>query len=319
MCKASGWQRPWIHNAHRGEGIHMFNRLYPDLDWNAMRHEWPHSSHSHFVRVKQMRWHVQRMGQGPVALLLHGTGASTHTWREVMPLLAQHHTTVAVDLPGHAFSSPLPQAASMAHMASALIELLQHLQLTPELWVGHSAGAAIAVRALTDPQWQAAPSSRLVALNPAWTPMPGSARWIWPLAAWVVGHNPLSGWLAAKQAQHTRLVEQLLKQTGSRLDVTGVRLYRYLINQPKHNQGVLAMMSDWNIQDAQARLPLMKWPVQLQIGLNDKSVPPSLADAGLQLLPHAKRVDLPGLGHLAHEEDAQGCVRHICSPDGWPT
>lgn len=311
MCKANGWQRPWMCSGQIIERQTMFNSLYPAPDWNAMRHEWPHSSHSHFVRVSDMRWHVQRMGTGPVVLLLHGTGASTHTWREVMPLLAPHHTVVAVDLPGHAFSSPLSQEPSMPNMASALLALLKQLQVTPDVWVGHSAGAAIAVQALTDPSRQGSSPTRLVALNPAWMPMPGSARWIWPLAAWVVGRNPLSGWLAAKQAQHTQLVEQLLKQTGSKIDEISLRCYRYLINQPKHNQGVLAMMTAWNLNEVQHRLPLLKIPVQLQIGMNDQTVPPSLADAAMKLLPQASRVDFPGLGHLAHEEDSQGCVKAI--------
>jgi magnesium chelatase accessory protein len=289
----------------------MLSHLYPALDWNAIRHEWPHSSHSHFVRVNDMRWHVQRMGSGPVALLLHGTGASTHTWREVMPLLARRYTTIAVDLPGHAFSSPLPQPPSMPNMATALLELLQQLQLIPDLWVGHSAGAAIAVQALTNGSSPTHHQTRLVALNPAWMPMPGSARWIWPLAAWVVGRNPLSGWLTAKQAQHTQLVEQLLKQTGSKIDESGLRCYRYLIHQPTHNRGVLAMMTAWNLNEVQHRLPLLKGPVQLQIGLNDKTVPPRLADAAMKLLPHAQRVDFPGLGHLAHEEDVRGCVENM--------
>ena len=73
----------------------MFEAFYPALNWNAIRHEWPHSAHSVFVRCGEMRWHVQRMGQGPVLLLLHGTGASTHTWREVMPLLAARYSVIA--------------------------------------------------------------------------------------------------------------------------------------------------------------------------------------------------------------------------------
>ena len=91
------------------------------------------------------------------------------------------------------------------------------------------------------------------------------------------------GWLAAKQAQHPQLVEQLLKQTGSKIDEISLRCYRYLINQPKHNQGVLAMMTAWNLNEVQHRLPLLKIPVQLQIGTNDQTVPPSLADAAMHL------------------------------------
>lgn len=288
----------------------MLSALYPTPDWNAMRHEWPHSAHSVFVRCGEMRWHVQRMGQGPVCLLLHGTGASTHTWRDLMPLLARHHTVYAVDLPGHAFSHPLPhQTPSLPHVAQALLTLLLQLGVRPVLWVGHSAGAAIAARCLMDAAWRAAgDAGRLVALNPAWLPMPGSARWFYPLAAWVVGRNPLSGWIAAKQVQHTQMADKLLAQTGSVIDAVGQRCYRYLLTQPAHARGVLQMMAAWDLQSFARELPQLAVPVQLQIGLNDGTIPPGQADEVQRLLPHAQRINWPGLGHLAHEERPNDCL-----------
>ena len=288
----------------------MLSALYPAPDWQAMRHEWPHSAHSMFVRCGDMRWHVQRMGQGPVCLLLHGTGASTHTWRDIMPLLAQHHTVLAVDLPGHAFSQTLPQQSpTLPHVAQALLALLTQLRVRPALWVGHSAGAAIAAQCQMDAAWLAqGDPGRLVALNLAWLPMPGSARWFYPLAAWVVGRNPLSGWIAAKQVQHTQMADRLLAQTGSTLDAVGQRCYRYLLTQPAHARGVLQMMAAWDLQTFSRELPRLAVPVQMQIGLSDGTIPPGQADQAQALLPHAVRINWPGLGHLAHEEKPQDCV-----------
>lgn len=275
-----------------------------------MRHEWPNSAHSMFVRCGDMRWHVQRMGQGPVCLLLHGTGASTHTWRDIMPLLAQHRTVLAVDLPGHAFSQTLPQQSpTLPHVAQALLALLTQLRVRPALWVGHSAGAAIAAQCQMDAAWLAqGDPGRLAALNPAWLPMPGSARWFYPMAAWVVGRNPLSGWIAAKQVQHTQMADRLLAQTGSTLDAVGQRCYRYLLTQPAHARGVLQMMAAWDLQTFSRELPRLAVPVQMQIGLSDGTIPTGQADQAQALLPHAVRINWPGLGHLAHEEKPQDCV-----------
>jgi magnesium chelatase accessory protein len=290
----------------------MFEAFYPALNWNAIRHEWPHSAHSVFVRCGEMRWHVQRMGQGPVLLLLHGTGASTHTWREVMPLLAARYSVIAIDLPGHAFSSPLDKEPSLPHVAQAVRDLLAQLQVRPVVWVGHSAGAAIAAQCCLDPAWLAQGATpRLVALNPAWLPMPGSARWLYPLAAWVVGRNPLSGWLAAKQVQHTRLVDRLLQQTGSTIDESGRRCYEYLLTQPTHARHVLHMMAAWDLQAMARLLPSLMVPVQMQIGMADGTVPPSLADHAMAVLPNATRIDFATLGHLAHEQAPQRCVDAI--------
>ena len=69
------------------------------LDWSREGLIWPHREASHFVAAGAARWHVQRMGSGPPLLLLHGTGASVHSWRGLMPLLAQSHDVIACDLP----------------------------------------------------------------------------------------------------------------------------------------------------------------------------------------------------------------------------
>ena len=44
------------------------------------------------------------MGDGPDLLLLHGSGAATHSWRDLAPLLARDFRVIAPDLPGHGFT-----------------------------------------------------------------------------------------------------------------------------------------------------------------------------------------------------------------------
>ena len=71
------------------------------LDWALENSTWPHAEISRFHQVGGLRWHVQQMGEGPPILLIHGTGASTHSWRDLAPLLAERFTVIAADLPGH--------------------------------------------------------------------------------------------------------------------------------------------------------------------------------------------------------------------------
>jgi magnesium chelatase accessory protein len=293
----------------------MFDSLYPAPDWLALRHTWPHHTHSQFVRTADMRWHVQTLGQGPTVLLLHGTGASTHSWRALMPLLAAHFTVVAIDLPGHGFSSALQhQRPTLPAVAQAIARLLEQLNVQPQLWMGHSAGAAIAARCCID-LFQRAPeamaTTRVVGLNPAWLPLPGSAQWLFPLAAWLIGHNPLAGWLAAKQAKRPGAVERLLAGTGSRLDAEGLRHYQTLFAEPAHVRGVLQLMANWDLNSLQRDLHALRCPVRMHIGLADQTVPPSLAQEACTLLPHASVKSWPGLGHLAHEEAPALCVDDV--------
>jgi magnesium chelatase accessory protein len=46
-----------------------------DLVWNRDGGDWPNREASGFVEAAGSRWHVQKMGQGPPLLLIHGTGA----------------------------------------------------------------------------------------------------------------------------------------------------------------------------------------------------------------------------------------------------
>ena len=58
------------------------------LAWEREGRIWPHRDASEFVPEGRHTWHVQRMGAAgnPKVLLLHGTGASVHSWRGVMPM-----------------------------------------------------------------------------------------------------------------------------------------------------------------------------------------------------------------------------------------
>ena len=68
------------------------------MDWQRDSEDWPHRERSRFTQAGGLTWHVQVFentdANAPVVLLLHGTGASTHSWREVAPLLVARGYTV---------------------------------------------------------------------------------------------------------------------------------------------------------------------------------------------------------------------------------
>ena len=45
------------------------------LKWERDGTDWPNRAYSRFVNAGGLYWHVQVMGDGPVLLLIHGTGA----------------------------------------------------------------------------------------------------------------------------------------------------------------------------------------------------------------------------------------------------
>ena len=276
-------------------------------EWRRDGRDWPNRTASRFVRASGIEWHVQIMGQGPALLLLHGTGAATHSWRGLAPLLARRFTVVASDLPGHGFTGHLPRSqAGLPGMARAVAGLLRTLDKRPNVVVGHSAGAAIAARMVLD---RLVAPAALVSINGALLPLPGPGAVLFPAAARLLAATPVVPWIFSLQASNRDTVDRLLARTGSRIDAEGARLYARLLARPGHAAGTLRMMSQWDLQDlGLSRLAL---PVMLVWGEEDGMVPPSHARRLHRLLPHARLAPLPGLGHLAHEEAPERVAKLI--------
>lgn len=270
------------------------------LDWQRQA-DWPNRAASRFVEAAGLRWHVQQSGTGPGLLLLHGTGASTHSWRDLLPLLAKRFTVIAPDLPGHAFTTLPPDSRlSLPAMADALAELLAELRVSPELAVGHSAGAALLTRMSLDGGLPA--TARLISLNGAIMPLRGVPGQVFlPLAKLLV-LNPLVPRLVSWRAGDRRSVQRLIDSTGSRLDPAGTELYARLFRSRDHVRGVLGMMANWDLPALCRDLPALRPALTLMVGDDDAAVPPSDAYRVRRLVPDAEIRRLPGLGHLAHEE-----------------
>lgn len=119
---------------------------------------WPDSR---FIEVNGLTVHYQQTGQGePAVILLHGFGASTYSWREVMEPLGGLGTVVAFDRPAFGLTErPLPGewTGESPYAPSAQVDLLfglmDALQIDRAVLIGNSAGGTVAMNAaLANPQ-----------------------------------------------------------------------------------------------------------------------------------------------------------------------
>jgi len=269
---------------------------------------WPYPEVGQFSEAGGVRWHHLRLGRGPLLLLLHGSASSTHAWAGVASLLRSHFTLLIPDLPGHGRSSPLPLARGGPDAwARALADFLDQEDLHPDLLIGHSAGAVLAIRAAS--RGWVRPRG-ILGVNPAL----GSRETFLPRAVeaplMALAQAGSSSALAATLFRKVPLAEILLRSTGSRLTPAILQTYRKLLSNPDHVRGVLRLMSTWDPGGAGDEAAALRIPVHFLTGARDRWVPASQIRALCAGLPVEV---LPNRGHLLPEEDPAAVVRALAA------
>jgi magnesium chelatase accessory protein len=295
--------------------------FYRKPDWSREGLKWPFRAASRFVSAAGLVWHVQQFSgdeQGaakPRMLLIHGTGASAHSWRHLIDHLSPHHELLAFDLPGHGFTSTPPgRDLSIKGMARLVQALLDRLGFKPDVIVGHSAGAVVGVELVLRGQMQA--EVPIIALNGAFKPFEGLAAKLFPAAAKLIALNPLTIHGLSAGAQDQSRVEKLLQGTGSHIEPAGLAQYTALFASSGHVAAVLGMMARWDLGELAPRMARLQSPLALIVAEGDLAVPPSDAVEVQKLLPQTRVYPLAGLGHLAHEEDGQAVAKVILQAAG---
>ena len=277
------------------------------MDLSSAPTDWPHIQASRMVACAPHSWHVQEMGNGPLILLLHGAGGGTQSWRHLMPLLAKTHRIIAIDLPGQGMTRlGARHRCSLPHMAQDIAALCRQEGWQPVAIIGHSAGAAIALQMTLGAEKPA-----VIGLNAALGNFKGLAGLLFPIMAKALAMTPMVARIFTASAGQPRSVQRLIEGTGSTLPEDDLRWYRALVGDKDHVDGTLAMMAQWHLDPLLRALPGHRAPTLLITGSRDKAVPKSTSRQIAEIMPHARHVDLPDLGHLAHEENAQAVLTPI--------
>ncbi|MHA3977093.1 alpha/beta fold hydrolase BchO [Halovulum sp. GXIMD14794] len=278
------------------------------MDWARYSAVWPNAECSRFLDVAPHRWHVQEAGIGKCILLLHGAGASTHTWAGMFLPLAQHGKVFALDLPGQGFTvRGRNRRCGLPEMAADIRALLEAESLTPTTIIGHSAGAAIALEiARSMPGVR-----RVISLNGALEGFGGLAGILFPVMARLLSLTPLPAAAFARICSSRGQVRRLVEATGSRIPECQLTCYRALISDRAHVDATLEMMADWELGDLIQVLPSLEIRTVFLVGTRDRTVPPSVSGRAASRMPDAEVISLDGLGHLMQEEDPKTVLDHV--------
>jgi magnesium chelatase accessory protein len=146
------------------------------------------------------------------------------------------------------------------------------------------------------------PDAAFISLNGALATPPGLPALLFSPVAKLLAASSLVPKFFAWSVGDRAAVERLVTGTGSKLDASGIEFYGRLVRNPAHVAGVLEMMSQWELAPLERDLARLRTPTLLVVAGNDRTVPPSEGQRLAAMIPGSRLLTLPGLGHLAHEE-----------------
>ncbi len=262
--------------------------------------DWPNRQYSSTVSVGGLDWHVQLTGKGPVVLLLHGTGSSTHSWSDLIPLLEADAQVLVPDLPGHAFTLGAKlEDLTLDEIANSLQLLIEQLGIeAPSIVVGHSAGAPLALRFAVG---SSKPPKLVIALNPSFIPPPAVyTSFFGPLLGPITRSSTLSS-LLASLSPSLGMVDKLLDSTNTILPETRRVYYRKLFERSEHVRGSMNFMAAADIHKVLVEANLYRGKLICVLGNQDAWIPVKpLEKIILDYFPAAEIVKWEG-GHIMHE------------------
>lgn len=240
----------------------------------------------------------------PLIVLMHGFGASTFSWREVLQPLAQFGDVVAYDRPGFGFTerptefsgeNPYGVPGNLA-LLDAVLERFAHAR--DVILVGHSAGGLIAgefVRLNPDRV------DALVLVAPAVLSSGGTPAWLAPLLA--VPQIDRLGPLAVQSIASSgeQLLEQSFADPAALTDAVRAG-YRAPLTVVGWEAALWKLTRAPRDNALAENLEALTVPTLLITGDADTVVATADTERLATLLPDAQLVVIPRAGHLPHEE-----------------
>lgn len=261
------------------------------------------NSPSDLVDLGGFRLHVRDTGpkRAPTIILMHGFGSSLQTWDGWAGPLERGYRVVRLDLPGAGLSDPDPtRDYTDARTHALILKLMDKLGIKQAVFVGNSLGGRIA--------WTFASKhpdrvSKLVLISPDGFASPGFA---YGQKAEVPALLSIMSYVLPK-ALYRPNIEAAYAEPKHLTEAVFDRYYDLTL-APGSRDALLARMQQTVLRDPRPMLPTITQPVLLLWGQKDALIPVANAQDYLKALPNASLVTFDNLGHVPHEEDAEGSV-----------
>jgi pimeloyl-ACP methyl ester carboxylesterase len=270
----------------------------PDIERPSLESRYLDSPQD-MVVVDGVRLHVRDSGpkDAPAVVLIHGFGASLHTWEPWARELARKHRVIRLDLPGCGLSEPDPSGDyTDARSLQLLNDLLDQRGIARATLIGHSIGGRIAwTFAAKHPERV----DKLVLVAPDGFASPGFEYGAPP-------EVPMSMQLM-RHVLPKPLLRMSLEPAYANPEVLTDALttrYHELMLAPGSRDALLSRLQQTTLVDPRPLLRGIAAPTLLLWGESDAMIPFANSADYVACLPQARLVPFAGVGHLPHEEAA---------------
>jgi pimeloyl-ACP methyl ester carboxylesterase len=270
----------------------------------AIRNEVPRDR---FLSINGRLVHVEQAGRGEPVVLLHGFGASTYSWRKVMPGIAARFRVVAIDLNGFGYTQRPRDLASYTRegQGQLVLDVMDALGIKRAHIVGHSYGGGITL-------WLASRHPErflsMVLVDSSAPTYPDDRRSraasIKPLAALFVRSVVLRPATVRKgllRSFHdpSLVTPELVQAYFDRLRIEGVTDAFYGLTVPVHGPADVVNLAKIDVP------ALVVW------GEEDQVIPLRDGRRATAKLPRGRFASIPEAGHIPMEERPEEWLRIV--------
>ena len=274
-----------------------------DIDLNELKNKYAYPS-SRFISLDGMNVHYRDEGKGEAILLIHGTGASLHTWEKWIDILSPEYRVISFDLPGFGLTGPDPNHNYQISRYTAILDsLMVKLKVDSFHIAGNSLGGLVAWHYTTQfPQ-------KILTLNlidAAGLPQPGKK----PPFIFQLAKLPVLSTLLQKVTPKSIIKKSMLDVYKNDQLVTEKLIDRYfeLSLREGNRTAFVKRMSQLNEKLVVSDLENITVPVLIQWGKDDRWIPLANAFEFQKLIPKADLI-IYDSGHVPMEEHPMETVK----------
>ena len=281
----------------------------PDQPVSALQGRWAPPP-SQFIAVRGMQLHLRDEGprDDPVPIvLLHGTGASLHTWDGWTRELTRERRVIRFDLPGFGLTGPSPDGVySIESYVDTVLALADTLGVQRFVLAGNSLGGYVAwATAVLHPQRV----DRLILIDAAGYPYQSQSI---PLA-FRIARTPLLNVLMRDVLPRSVVERSLRDVYGDPSKVTPDLVDRYFdLATREGNRAALVARFDQTQPGLLAeRVREIQVPTLILWGGKDRLIPLEFGERFARDIQASRLVVFDALGHVPHEEDPARTVAAV--------